>query len=75
MAGGDVNRRGPPHISRNHSVLPTEIYEGDRRHGRSHHGTRLLIHLVRHAVPPALLQVSAYYTHVQENYTRNKLVY
>jgi hypothetical protein len=76
MAGGDVYRSGPPHIPGHHCFLSTEIDQGYRRHGRSHHRSRMLIHLVRHAVPSTLLQVSkSHYTDVQENYTRNKLVY
>jgi hypothetical protein len=57
MAGGDVYRSGPPHIPSHHCFLSTKIDQGYRRHGRSHHRSRMLIHLVRHAVPSTLLQL------------------
>lgn len=57
LAGSALDGHGAAHLAGDDRFLPAQVDEGDGRAGRAGDGARLSLHLLRLAVPPALLQL------------------
>lgn len=57
MSGCAVSRGGARAVSGDGGVVRAQVDARHRRRGRPGRGPRMPLYLVRHAVPPALLQL------------------